>query len=108
MHPVKAMITSSIPFNFADNGYLTKALASLGMQPLGRKQVAGPFLDAIAAVGKTRSREAIDGIEYPPGASAGWCKKHGPNGPGQMNLTVLGDRGMLEKTMSLRKCLSVL
>jgi hypothetical protein len=74
MHPVKAMITSSISFNFAVNDYLTKALASLGMQPLGRKQVAGPFLDAIAAGEKTRSREAIAGIEYPPGASDGWRK----------------------------------
>ena len=34
------MITSCIAFNFADNEYLGKALAVLGMAPLTRKQVA--------------------------------------------------------------------
>jgi hypothetical protein len=40
MYFVKAMITSCIAFNFADNEYLGKALAVLGMAPLTRRQVA--------------------------------------------------------------------
>ena len=36
MYLVKSMITSCIAFNYADNEYLGKALAVLGMAPLTR------------------------------------------------------------------------
>jgi hypothetical protein len=92
---VKAMITSCIAFNFADNGYLAKALAILGMKPLTRKQVAGTYLDQLAAGEQEWSRTAIEGMEYPPGASDGWRKKYCISGAGLMNFTVMGDKGTM-------------
>jgi hypothetical protein len=92
---VKAMVTSCIAFNFAENGYLAKALAILGMTPLTRKQVAGTYLDQIAAGEQEWSRKAIESMEYPPGASDGWRKKYCVSGAGLMNFTVMGDNGML-------------
>jgi hypothetical protein len=92
---VKAMITSSIAFNFADNEYLTKALAVLGMTPLTSKQLAVTYLDQIAGEELEWPRTAIEGMEYPPGASDGWRKKCGVSGAGLMTFTVRGDTGML-------------
>ena len=75
VHLVNSMITSCIAFNYADNEYLGKALAIVGMAPLTRKQVASPYLNTIAAGEQSWSREAIEGMDYPPGASDGWRKR---------------------------------
>jgi hypothetical protein len=95
MYLVKAMITSCIAFNFADNEYLAKALGVLGMSPLTRKKVAGPYLDQIAAGEQDWSSKAIESMEYPPGASDGWRKKYCVSGAGLMNFEVMGDNGVL-------------
>ena len=94
---VKAMITSCIPFNFADNEYLGKALEVLGMAPLTRKQVAGPYLDEITAGEQLWSRQAIKDMEYPAGASDGWHKRYCVSQAGLVNFTIMGDNGTHSK-----------
>ena len=69
------------------------------MAPLTRKQVAGLYLNEIDAGERSWSRKAIEGIDYPPGASDGWHKRYCVSGAGLMNFTVMGDSGARSLTV---------
>lgn len=89
----KAMVTGCISFNFVENDYFRQALASLGMPPLTRKQVAGQYLDALSQDDGAEMKESIAKMDYPAGSSDGWRKKYCASGAGLMNFTVMGDAG---------------
>jgi hypothetical protein len=90
---VKAMAVSCIPFNFASNEYLHRAMAVVGISPISRKQVAGKYLDGIAADEIVLTRDTIEAMDFPSTASDGWRQKYCADGASLMNFTVMGNSG---------------
>lgn len=91
---VKALVTGNVPFAFVENSFFKAACGCVGVEPISRKQVAGPYLDAIFAEEQSFSRELLDEVDYLPGASDGWRKKYCADGAGLMNFTVMPESGV--------------
>jgi hypothetical protein len=88
------MVTSCISFNFVVNEFLHQAFASIGMQPMTRKQVSGKFLDELAAEDQECSQAAIATTDFPAGSSDRWRKESCMMGASLMKFTVMGNTGV--------------
>jgi hypothetical protein len=87
------MVTSCIPFNFAENSYLQKALSTsvFGVEGMTRKHISGKMLDNLSANDQASMVEKLANEDNPAGSSDGWRKKFCTGGAGLMNFCALGD-----------------